>query len=296
MIWQEIAWTTSDGLTLRGRLYEPDTPPNTRLGQQSHPIVCLPGLTRNSKDFHDFAIAASKQGYRVITMDSRGRGISDYAENWQSYTILQEMQDVLAGLIAFDITRASFVGTSRGGLITMLLGTVQPDLIATAVLNDVGPKIERDGLLAIKTYLQHRKTLPSNWAEARKMVKTAGQATFPVIPDDEWDIFARASFRATDAGHLRPDYDENLLNTLNALDEETDIPELWPQFEALAHSPVLVMRGALSSLLSEDTVREMTERHPRCQTVTIPQQGHAPLLTSSGTIKPILEFIRSSEA
>ncbi|WP_350334534.1 alpha/beta fold hydrolase [Coralliovum pocilloporae] len=286
-MWQEVEWTAQDGLTLRGRSYGP---PNCR---HPHAIVCLPGLTRNSGDFHDLAIACADAGYRAITMDSRGRGRSDYAEDWETYSILQETQDVLAGLTALGIEKATLIGTSRGGLISMLIGVLQPAVLAGVLLNDIGPKIELNGLLAIKTYLDNRST-PENWSQAVDMVKAAAALSFPNLTEEEWEKFTQATFWEISPDTLVADYDPNLLKPLAELSETTEIPELWPQFEALAHIPVLVMRGALSTLLSDETVNRMRTVHPDCDSVTIENQGHAPLFTSEATLKPAMEFISST--
>lgn len=281
----DFYYTTRDGLRLYARLYG-------GASEGTLPAVCLAGLTRNARDFHELALSLSQDTAaprRVIAFDYRGRGRSAYDPDWQKYDPTVEAQDVVEGLAALGIDKAAFIGTSRGGLIIHLLAAMQPSLMAAAVLNDVGPVIEVEGLLQIRSYLNGLPQ-PNSFEEAVAAMRGALGASFPALEDADWERMVRAINR-DEGGRPVADYDPALLNSLAALDPEKPLPELWPLFAALAPIPVLAIRGENSRLLSAETLSEMERRHPNIRTVTVAGQGHAPLLetgTLPATIKAFL--------
>jgi pimeloyl-ACP methyl ester carboxylesterase len=196
-------------------------------------------------------------------------------------------------LIAYDIDGAAMIGTSRGGLATMLLAAAQPTLIGAAVLNDIGPVIELAGLKRIAGYVG-RTTVPTTWADAAAAVERIDGPFFPAVPDDTWEAIARQRFNEAD-GRPAAGYDPKLAATLT-LPEDGNVPTLWPQFEALTGVPVMVIRGETSDLLSTATVAEMQARHPGLETVTVPGQGHAPLLDDAPTLAAISAFLARADA
>ncbi|MDX2258402.1 MAG: alpha/beta hydrolase [Hyphomicrobiaceae bacterium] len=276
-----------DGLRLRVRRYPA---PGSRL----RPVLCLPGLTRNGRDFTDLAVtlaAAGPLARPVYTLDFRGRGHSEWDRDWKNYAVPVEALDVIDVLTALDLHDVAMVGTSRGGLVTMVLAAMQPSAIGLAVLNDIGPVLEPDGLVRIAGYVG-RMPLPRTWQEAAQSVRDLNQRQFPSISPATWDAFARQVFNEKN-GRPAPGYDPMLKNSMSVLDGP--MPKLWPQFEALARVPVLVLRGETSDLLSEATVSEMRVRHPRLESYTVPGEGHAPLLKDAATNAVVAEFIAAHD-
>jgi pimeloyl-ACP methyl ester carboxylesterase len=260
------------------------------------PVVCLPGLARMAADFHELALHLSGHRHRprrVLALDYRGRGLSAHDVNWRNYDIRVEMQDVLSFIAAAGIEDAIFIGTSRGGLITMAIGAARPSIIKGVVLNDVGPLIEAKGLVRIRGYVG-KLPVPRDWNEAIFILRRLADSQFPILTDAEWDRYARRTWREEN-GRFTPWYDVHLMKPLAELDLEKPLPDLWPYFHALNHAPVLAIRGANSDLLSAETLAEMQKRHPACQGFTVPGQGHAPQLGDALSLNRIASFIASVE-
>lgn len=289
---EDIRFTARDGLRLYGRRY----PAARRAGRSAsaRPVLCLPGLTRNGRDFHDLATALSTDPAAprdVYTFDYRGRGGSEFDGDWRNYAIPIEMLDVLDFLVVTGLHDVGVVGTSRGGLIALVMAAAQPTAIGALVLNDIGPVIEQQGLARIASYVG-RAPLPKSWPEAAKLVRDLFQKQFTRIPDADWEPIARQLFNEQN-GKPAPGYDAKLSRALSVLDGP--IPALWPQFEAVKRVPLLVIRGENSDLLSAATVEDMRRRHPRASTLTVPGEGHAPLLRDAPTQNAIAAFLRSSD-
>lgn len=285
----DFFYDAADGLRLHARLYGKAVP-------DVLPVVCLPGLTRNARDFHWLALFLSTDAAtprHVVAFDYRGRGQSAYDPNWQNYTVGTELADLLLGLATLGITRAHLIGTSRGGLITQVLAAIRPDLIASAVLNDIGPVIEREGLDQIRGYLAN-PTRISSVSEAIQSQKAVHGKAFSALTDDDWAAMTAAIYRV-DNGIPVPDFDPQLIKTLTTADPHQPLPELWTQFEALAKKPVLVIRGANSRLLSEATLQKMAGYGATVETTTVPGQGHAPVLESGDLPQRISAFLDKSE-
>lgn len=280
--------TAPDGLRLHVREYGPRLAPNL-------PVVCLPGLARTAEDFAPLASALaadSEHPRRVIALDYRGRGRSEYDRNFANYTLSAELADLLAVLTALELGPAVFVGTSRGGLLTMLLGAAQPTRIAGVVLNDIGPVIETRGLMRIKSYVG-KLPLPRNFDEGADILKRVFDAQFPTQTRDGWMRAARLTWRECD-GRLELSYDAKLARTLDGVDER-GTPPLWAQFGALAHVPMLLFRGALTDLLSAETVEQMRARRKQLDVVEVPDQGHPVSLESPDAIRRLAAFVRSCQ-
>lgn len=281
--------TAEDGLRLYARDYGPRT-------GEALPVICLPGLARTSEDFHDLAVALSTEApraRRVLAIDYRGRGRSDRDPDWRNYDIRIETNDVLRVLAAAGIEKAVFVGTSRGGLIAMSLSAVRPTLLAGVVLNDVGPVLEAGGLARIRSYVG-KMPAPRSMREAQDILKRLSQAHFPGLTDAQWERQARATWRESENG-IELNYDSRLSKTLDGLDLEAQLPDLWPLFEGLKPFPVLAIRGGLSDLLRAKTLQEMEARHPQLTSLTIPDQGHAPLLEGEAVRAAVKRLIEQAE-
>lgn len=285
MGWQEFFTTSQDGLKLFSR----------RLGPESGkrpPVLCLPGIARTTADFDDLAEHLTAGGDRAVwAFDYRGRGRSDYDPTWTNYDLRVELSDILDQMTALGISEAIFVGTSRGGLLTMLVGMMRPAALRGAVLNDIGPIIEGKGLARIKSYVG-KLPKPRTFAEGAQILKSVSNTQFPALDEAGWEKMARRTWQDKDGG-LVPVYDTALLKTLELVDLEAPLPELWPQFGALSHVPVLVVRGAHSDILSHETAVEMTKRHPDCALWEVPYQGHAPLLGDTPTLERIAQFVEA---
>ncbi len=221
--------------------------------------------------------------------NSRGRGLSARDPKPANYSVPVEIGDLLTVLDAEKITRAVFVGTSRGGILTMVMGAVRPQAIAGAVLNDIGPVLDMKGLLRIKSYVG-KMPQPASWAEAAANLRNAMGEQFPAFDDAKWQDYARRTWFSGKDG-FTPRSDPLISTALADIDPSAPPPALWAQFEALAKAaPVLVIRGEHSDLLSRETVSAMRARKPELESIEIPGQGHAPFLIDAATIDPILAF------
>lgn len=289
--YEEITFTARDGLRLYGRRY----PAARRPAGSRRPVLCLPGLTRNGRDFHDLAVHLSTgtdTARDVYTLDYRGRGRSEFDADWRNYAVPIEMLDVLDYLVVIGCHDVGIIGTSRGGLIAMVMAAAQPSTIGALVLNDIGPVIEHQGLARIASYVG-RAPLPNSWPEAAKLVRDLFEKQFTRVPEADWETIARQLFNETN-GKPAPGYDAKLGRAFSVLDGP--IPALWPQFEALKRVPVLIIRGENSDLLSTQTVSEMLRRHARADTITVAGEGHAPLLRDAPTQQSIARFLAASDA
>lgn len=252
------------------------------------PVVCLPGLSRTTRDFDRIAEALAQDGRRVLALDYRGRGLSEWDEDPANYSLPVECRDVLTVLGAAGVSTAVFLGTSRGGLLTMLLAAVQAGLVRGAILNDIGPVLERAGLERIRGYIG-RLPSPRSWAEAGTQLRTLAGARFPALDDADWQHYAELTFREAD-GRFELLYDPALSRNLEALDLD-DVPAIWEAFDALRTVPLMAIRGEHSDLLSIATLDAMRLRHPGMVTHTVPGQGHAPFLRDEPTVDAIRRFV-----
>jgi pimeloyl-ACP methyl ester carboxylesterase len=260
------------------------------------PVVCLPGLARTVADFEVLAATVASDAHAprwVIALDSRGRGRSDYDPDPANYSLPVELADVLAVLTALDIGEAVFIGTSRGGILTMLLAVARPTAIAGCVLNDIGPVIEPNGVVRIKSYVG-KLPQPASFEDAGDILRGLFASQFPKLTRDDWIAFARRTFKSA-GGRIVPDYDVKLMETLADTDLERPLPDLWKQFDALARVPVMVIRGGNSDILSAATVEAMRARRSRLDMLEVPDQGHAPLLEGPELIARIATFIAACE-
>ena len=281
--------TAPDGLRLHVRSY------GSRLAPYL-PVVCLPGLTRTVADFHELASALASDPdtpRRVIALDYRGRGQSDYDRDPSHYTLSTELADLMAVLTALDVAPAVFIGTSRGGILTMLLACARPTRIAGAVLNDIGPVIEPSGLARIKSYVG-KLPRPKSFEEGAEILRRLFGQHFSKLTEDDWLAYSRRSFKVERRG-LVPNYDVRLAKTLDGVDFNRPLPALWAEFEALGRVPLMVVRGGNSDILSEATVAAMRARRTSMDAVAVPDQGHAPLLAGPNLIRRITGFVASCE-
>lgn len=267
--YEDRFWTSSDGLNLHYRNY-PGPEGSTAL-----PVLCMHGLTRNARDFAALAedLAASR---RVIVPEMRGRGLSAYAADSDSYTPPVYVADVEKLLAEQGITRFIVIGTSMGGLMTMLMAHAAPGRMAAVVMNDIGPEVDAAGLARIAGYVGQGRSYPT-WVHAARGLADAHGAAFPDYGLDQWLDLAKRTMVVSQNGRIVFDYDMAIAEPF-AKPGNAAPPNLWLAFEALRGVPMLLVRGGLSDLLSEETVKQMGTRNPAMTAITVPRVGHAPTL------------------
>ncbi|WP_086608132.1 alpha/beta fold hydrolase [Erythrobacter donghaensis] len=267
--YEDRYWTSSDGLNLHYRNY-PGPEGSDRL-----PVLCMHGLTRNARDFSALAeeLATAR---RVIVPEMRGRGMSDYAPDSDTYSPVTYVADVEKLLAEQGISRFVVVGTSMGGLMMMLMAAREPGRMAAVVMNDIGPEVDAAGLARISGYVGQGRSYPT-WVHAARGLAEAHEAAFPDYDLDQWLEMAKRTMVVSQSGRIVFDYDMAIAEPF-AKPGNAAPSNLWLAFEALTGVPMLLVRGALSDLLSEDTVRQMSVRNPAMRTITVPRVGHAPTL------------------
>jgi pimeloyl-ACP methyl ester carboxylesterase len=274
--WADGYWTSRDGLKLHYRDYpgKGDRPP----------LLCLPGLTRNARDFEALALRLAGER-RVISPEMRGRGDSAYARDSATYNPFQYVDDVNHLLEQAGIDRYVAVGTSLGGLMTMILALNAPERIAGAVLNDIGPVLEPAGLARIAGYVGQGRSFPTWMHAARALEETQGVA-YPRYRTEDWLAMAKRLMVLSSNGRIVFDYDMKIAEPLARQGAESQ-PDLWPMLENLAGKPVLLLRGALSEVLSAQTLERMRAMLAGAEALTLAGVGHAPTLDEPEAVAAI---------
>jgi pimeloyl-ACP methyl ester carboxylesterase len=280
----DIHYVSGDGLRLFAREY-------TNPREDAPTLLCLPGLTRNSKDFADLATHLATR-YRILCPDFRGRGRSARDPKAENYAPPVYVDDVWRLLDALTIDRVGVIGTSLGALLAMLMCAQAPQRISRVVLNDAGPELNPRGMARIAQYAGKSTAPMTSWSEAAQRIAENYGVCYPDFSAADWMDMARAScFRDID-GLIRFDYDADIALGLRT---GTATPDMWPLFETLRGKPALVLRGEISDLLSEDIVSRMSARLPTLRTATIPGHGHAPTLNEPAARAAIDEFLSASD-
>jgi pimeloyl-ACP methyl ester carboxylesterase len=288
--WSDGWWESRDGLRLHYRDYPGKPGWRDDPGKPGRPpILCIPGLTRNARDFEGVAERLAGEG-RLIAVDLRGRGESGYSRDPMLYNPLVYVQDIEALIAFLGLERFILVGTSLGGLVTMFLAMADAGRIAAAVLNDVGPVVEQAGLDHIRSYVGRSQSWPS-WLHAARALREAQQDRYPLWPVEQWLVYAKRVCRLSANGRIQLDYDMKIAEPLRLPAPDVD---LWPAFRALAAVPTLLVRGALSDLLSEATAARMKAEKPDLEIVTVPRVGHAPTLEEPEAEAAIDRFLALS--
>lgn len=272
-------FVVSDGLRLHYRDYP---------GRDDRlPLLCLPGLTRNARDFAAFAEHRSPER-RVLVLENRGRGLSEYDPQPERYNPLTYAGDVIQLLDELSIPKAIFVGTSLGGLVTMAVAVTVPQRIAAAILNDVGPELSQEGLDRIRNYIGKDVRFTS-WDEVAELVATINKGVPARYTHDDWVRMAKRVCRE-EAGEIRFDYDMAIVKPFETSGATPNI-DMWPLFAALAQKPLLVVRGEKSDLLSSEAAQKMQDAQPSVRFAVIPGVGHAPDLDEPEAVAAIYEFL-----
>lgn len=287
----ERRWTSMDGLSLHARDYAPAAGP-ARLA-----VICLHGLTRNARDFETLAPRMAAAGRRVLALDVRGRGRSAWDPNPMQYNPAVYAGDVAALMAQAGLARALFVGTSMGGLITMTLAALRPDLVGGAVLNDVGPEVGAAGLARIAGYVGGAPAV-ADWAEAAAYARATNGSALPGLSDEDWARFARRIFRQGDDGRLSLDYDPAISEVFKVAPTAAPAaapPDLWPLFAGLATGrPMLLIRGETSDILEAATADRMAAVAPHMARAEVAGVGHAPTLEEPSAVAAIDEFLAAA--
>ncbi|MDB5453286.1 MAG: alpha/beta hydrolase fold protein [Caulobacteraceae bacterium] len=267
----DLYWTAADGLVLHARDYAPAH------ASSKAPVICIHGLTRNARDFEDLAPRIAATGRRVIAVDVRGRGLSARDPNPMNYQPPVYAGDMLALMAAEKIEQAVFVGTSMGGLITMVLAAIKPAAVAASVLNDVGPELSPVGLTRIGGYVGGGGPVV-DWSDAARYAAMINGVAFPDYAETDWDRFARRLFDEKD-GALALAYDPDISAPFKVA-PTGPAPDLWPLLKGLAAcGPLLLVRGEISDLIDADIAARMREAAPSMAYAEVPRVGHAPELT-----------------
>lgn len=282
-----INWTSADGLTLFAKAYGPE---DARLN-----VLCIHGLTRNHQDFEPM-ISALPRHHRYIAVDVRGRGRSAYDPQPENYKPPVYAKDMFALLDTLGIQRTVLIGTSMGGLISLLMMRAAPKRVAGLVLNDVGPVVEKAGLARIASYAG--KVAPvTGWESAAAAVKTLQGSVFPDMPEERWMDFARRTYKELPSGEVVLAYDPGIAASLGKVKPGAVTNfVMWRMFGASKKAPLLVVRGETSDILSAETAEEMVRRHPDARLATVPRTGHAPILDEPQAVSAITEFLDRLEA
>jgi pimeloyl-ACP methyl ester carboxylesterase len=281
----EYWFDSEEGLRLFARVYPGP-------GAAAPVVLCLHGLTHNSRHFEDLASHLAKR-QRVIVPDMRGRGLSAHDPNFNNYQIPVYVQDVLRLLAGLGAARVTIVGTSMGGLMAMVLAARSPELVAGIVLNDVGPELERAGLDRIRGYAG-KATAPRDWAGAVAQLRLVYGEIWPDLDAARWESLARAGYRADVHGVPQPDLDPLIAEPLK--DGARAAPDLWPLWGVIRQIPMLAIRGAQSDVLSTATLARMQREKPDLRVLTVPNRGHPPLLDEPECVVAIDEFLRVRRA
>lgn len=283
--WSDGYWVSNDGLRLHYRDYAGDA--------SRPPIICIPGLTRNARDFEGVAARLAGQ-WRVICVELRGRGGSEAAKDPMTYMPLTYLQDMEALIAALKLERFVLFGTSLGGLVTMLLAASGKERIAGALLNDIGPVLEARGLERIRSYVGRSQNWPT-WLHAARFLAEGQRDRYPDWEIDDWLVYAKRLCRLSSNGRIVFDYDMRIAEPFKLPQGDTGF-DLWPAFRALDGIPSLVVHGALSDVLSAASVKQMTAELPMMESVTVPRVGHAPTLDEPAAQKAIDKLLKRVSA
>lgn len=281
----ELSWRGEGGLALHARDYAGGG------GPARCPVVCIHGLTRNSKDFEDIAPILAGQGRRVIAVDIRGRGRSERDPDASRYNPLVYAKDILALLDGLGVARAVFVGTSMGGIITMTIALKRLRAISAAVLNDVGPVLSMKGLARISGYVGKGGAVES-WDQAAAAAKSINEVAFPQNTPEQWQAWARRAFRDDGSGRLVPDYDPLIARAFQGarLRPTSFMAKLL--FRRLARNrPTLLIRGGISDIVGPEEAQYMRRAAPAMRYAEVPGVGHAPMLTEPAAREALAAFL-----
>ena len=275
----EHTYTSDDGLKLFYREYGK--------GNAGIPVLCLPGITRNSRDFEDIAKHLADH-YHVLAVDFRGRGFSEHDPNWRNYHPQTYANDVVRLLDIVDFDRVLLLGTSLGGLVSTILAAQQGERIVGVILNDIGPEIGEAGLTRIKAYIGKIPPV-ENWRQAAAQAHEIYEHAWPGLSDEKWMHIAKCGYREDERGVPRLDIDPAIGDAARTVG--AGLLDPWEMFDGLANIPLLVIQGELSDILTDDIVRRMLDKKPDMQHLKLANRGHPALLDEPDCLRAIDSFI-----
>ncbi|MGJ8562783.1 MAG: alpha/beta fold hydrolase [Alphaproteobacteria bacterium] len=281
--YQDIYYDSPDGLKLYARDYAPES--------DKPVLLCMHGLTRNSADFHDLALRFGAK-FRVITVDQRGRGKSQHDPDSLNYRADMYCEDMFALIDKLKLSNIVAVGTSMGGIMTMMMASMKPGIFKAAIMNDIGPEIDVAGLERIKGYVGGAGPFKT-WQHAADALKAQGPDVFPDYKDDDWMNFAKRTCIQATSGLIEFNYDPAISEPFKNDDTVAAPVDMWPLFMSLTSIPLLVVRGALSDLLSKETADKMIAAHPNAILSEISNTGHAPMLDEDESVLAIGAFLEA---
>lgn len=254
-------------------------------------LLMMHGLTRNSADFEPL-IHALDDTFHIISVDQRGRGRSEYDPDPSNYIPQAYVDDMFALLDELEIEKVTLVGTSMGGLMAMMMAAVQKERISGIIINDIGPEVDQAGVTRIQGYVGQSK-LATSWEDAAQMCKDINGYAFPSNNAGDWLDFARRTFVQQKNGLMRLAYDPAIAKSIEGDQPSTVPPNLWPVWDSLSDIPLLVVRGAISDILTDKSVEKMEQRHKGFfARVDVPNVGHAPVLDEPEALTAIKSFLK----
>lgn len=277
--YQDIYWESDDGLKLHARDYPSDS--------DKTPVICIPGLTRNARDF-DHLGAGFSGGRRVIMLDLRGRGFSEYAKDSSTYNPKQYVSDIIMLMDELKIPKAVFFGTSLGGVVTMIIAKMHPARVAGVLLNDIGPELDQKGLDRIADHVGQGRSFDT-WAHAGRDMAENGGDISPDFTLKDWIAFAKKVYRMNSSGRIKLDYDMKIAEPFDRKGGGSGA--LWNALENIKEIPTLILRGELSDLFSEEVACKMLEKLNKADLVTVPRVGHAPTLEEPASLDAINQLL-----
>lgn len=278
--YQDRYWQSEDGL----KLHYLDYPsPST-----AAPIICIPGLTRNARDFMHLGEWIDGKR-RIIMVNLRGRGDSEYAKDSATYNPRQYVADIIRLMDELAIARAVFIGTSLGGIITMLLALIEPARVAGAILNDIGPELDQKGLDRIASHVGQGRSFDT-WAHAARDLAETSSDIFPDFTLNDWIAFAKKLYRMNSSGRIKLDYDMKIAEPFDSSGGGSGT--LWKALESLAAVPTLILRGEISDLFTQAIAEKMMEKLGKAELVTVPRVGHAPTLEEPASLDAIARLLQ----
>ena len=287
---REITFDIGDNLHMAGDLYEPDTVCEPDTGTKKLPIICIPGLTRNAADFEQLAPALNALGHPVLCVSLRGRGRSSHDPNYLNYHPETYRDDVISAIEQMGWREVALIGTSLGGIVSMLINEKAGDLVRTVVLNDVGPEIDPRGMTRIAGYVGKGESFAS-FDDAARHLEHLNAAIYPRLGADIWPIMAKRTCHENKDGSWSFNYDANISR---AIAEIGVAPDLWRAFESTKDTPTLLIRGDLTDLLSEDTIEKMRKLNSCMRRCDVPDVGHTPLLDEPEAFSAIQDILSAA--
>jgi len=277
--YQDIYWESDDGLKLHAWDYPSDS--------GKTPIICIPGLTRNARDFQHLGTAFYGER-RILMLDLRGRGASEYAKDSSTYNPKQYVSDIIMLMDELEIPKALFFGTSLGGIVTMIMAKMHPERVAGALLNDIGPELDQKGLDRIADHVGQGRSFDT-WAHAARDIAEGSNDIFPDFTLKDWIAFAKKVYRMNSSGRIKLDYDMKIAEPFDSKGGGSGA--LWNALENMKEIPTLILRGELSDLFSEEIAQKMLGKLDKGELVTVPRVGHAPTLEEPVALDAITQLL-----